>query len=51
MEHFRNICESCSPLFDSEIGSGDKAEKKNGADEDEEDLLCDLGNNLKDSDK
>jgi len=40
-EHFRNICESCSPVFDKNDNEQSSPKVKNA---DDEDLLCDLGN-------
>lgn len=49
-EHFRNICESCSPIIDNikEVEDGSSSPKfangTNGNEVDDEDLIGDLGN-------
>ena len=45
-EHFRNICESCSPVFDTnDTNDHDSSSPKFANKDIDEDLLCDLGNN------
>ena len=40
-DHFRNICESCSPVFDNVEGQGNSPKFAGG---ENEDMLDDLGN-------